>query len=311
MMSTEFRDALSKWSGLKVLVTGVSGFIGSCLCNFLTRTEAEVHTISRTAQSVENSRLRCWYGDLESIETTRAVLSAAKPDVIFHLAGRATGYRELPLVLPTFYNNLVTTVNLLTVAAEVGCLRIVLPGSSEEPESSCANAIASSPYAASKAAASLYARMFHSLYGIPVVVGRIFLTYGPGPENPNKLIPYVIRSLLEGASPRLTSGKRQVDWIYVDDVVRGLLAAALVPDIEGSTIDLGSGTLISIRELVEKIAQLIGAEVNPLFGALPDRPEAPFRSANIDDAREKLHWEPMISLEEGLRRTIDWHRGHL
>ena len=273
MVTVEFMEFSPEFSGLKILITGANGFIGSRLYSFLARSDAEVHAVSRIPQVTGVDPARWWYGDLAEIETARTILSGAKPDVIFHLAGRAAGSRELKLVLPTFQSNVVTTINMLTVAAEVGCRRIVLPASLEEPDSAYAAAIASSPYAASKWAASAYARMFHALYRSPVVITRIFLTYGPGPENQNKLVPYVIRSLLQGHSPKLTSGQRRIDWIYIDDVIGGLLAAALVPNIEGCTIDVGSGTLVSIRDLVENIAQLVGAGVAPLFGALPDRRE--------------------------------------
>jgi UDP-glucose 4-epimerase len=310
-VNTKSLGFLPKFSGLKVLVTGASGFIGSRLNSVLANSEAEVHAVSRTPKIAQVDGSRWWYGDLTDIETVRTVLSSAKPDVIFHLAGRAAGARELKLVLPTFHGNVITTINLLTVATEIGCQRIVLPASLEEPESTCATTIPSSPYAASKWASSAYARMFHALYRVPVVMARIFLAYGPGPESQNKLIPHVIRSLLQGYAPKLSSGQRLVDWIYIDDVVDGLLASALAPNVEGCTIDVGSGALVSIRELVEKIAQLVDTGVAPLFGALPDRPEEQIRIANTTYAREKLSWNAKTSLHEGLKYTVEWYRRQL
>jgi UDP-glucose 4-epimerase len=304
-------ESLSKFSGLKILVTGASGFIGSCLYHFLRKNNAKVHAVSRTPPTAETDRLSWSCGDLVNIETVRNILSAVKPDVIFHLAGRAAAARELDLVLPTFHSNLVTTVNMLTVASEIGCRRIVLPASSEEPESVSVTTIPNSPYAVSKWTTSVYARMFHELYQTPIVIARVFLTYGPGPENHNKLIPYVIRTLLQGHAPKLTSGQRFIDWIYIDDVVDGLLAVAQTPAIEGSTIDVGSGRLVSIRELIEKIVELVGGDAAPLFGTLPDRPLEQVRVANTAEAFEKLGWKSKTSLEEGLGRTVDWYRGQL
>ncbi len=120
---------------------------------------------------------------------------------------------------------------------EIGCHRIVLAGSLEEPDLDQGSGPPSSPYAAAKWASNAYARMFHDLYQTPVVTAKLFMVYGPE-QNPRFLIPHVISSLLEGVAPKVSSGNRSVDWIYVDDVVSGLLAMADAPDIEGGTIDL-------------------------------------------------------------------------
>jgi nucleoside-diphosphate-sugar epimerase len=231
-----------------------------------------------------------------------------KPEVIFHLAGHAAGARNLELVLPTFQSNLVTTVNVLTVATEIGCHRIVLASSMEEPEHP--TDVPSSPYAASKWASSAYGRMFHALYQAPVVVARVFITYGPG-EKPTKLIHYVIRSLLQREAPKLSSGQRQVDWIYIDDVVDGLLAAAHVPAVEGCTIDVGSGNLVSIRSIVEHLVRLIDPQIEPLFGTLAERPFEQVRMADTARSYAIMGWKPATSLEEGLERTVDWYRRQL
>ena len=165
----------------------------------------------------------------------------------------------------------------------------------------------SSPYAAGKWASSAYARMFNRLYKTPVVIARIFMTYGPGEPNPNKIIPYVITSLLHGESPKISSGTREVDWIYVDDVVDGLILAAQATDVEGHTVDLGSGVLVPIRKVVENLVDIIGTDLKPLFGSIPDRPMEQVRVANIGVTRERIGWEPKTSLEKGLRCTVDWH----
>ena len=298
----------SFFSGQKILITGASGFIGPHLCRRLCGTGAEVHTVSRTLHTTAISNLHCWQGDLADIETVRDLCDKVKPEVIFHLAGHAAGARNLELVLPTFHSNLATTVNVLTVATEVGCRRIVLPGSLEEPEQT--TAVPSSPYAASKWASSAYGRMFHALYQAPVVIARVFITYGPG-DKPTKLIPYVIRSLLQGEAPKLSGGQRQVDWVYVDDVVDGLLAAAHAPAVEGCTIDVGSGNLVTIRSIVDRLVGLIDPQIEPLFGAIADRPFEQVRVADTAKSGSLMGWQPVTPLEEGLERTVDWYRRQL
>jgi nucleoside-diphosphate-sugar epimerase len=177
----------------------------------------------------------------------------------------------------------------------------------EEPQSSDPELVPSSPYAAAKWACSAYARMFHQLYRTPVVLLRIFMAYGPG-QPTQKLSPYVILSALQDEAPKLSSGERLVDWIYVDDVIGGLLAAARATDIEGCTIDLGSGTLVRIREVVEQLVRLSGSNARPLFGALPPRPIEPVRAANLLNSYSRIGWKPVISLEQGLDLTVKWFR---
>lgn len=294
----------------KILVTGASGFIGSHLCHCLLRKDAEVHAVSRIPIS-DNSPVRWWQANLEDIAAVRQLLNNIKPDVIFHLASHVAGSRSLELVLPTFHSNLESSVNLLTVASEVGCRRIVLIGSLEEPQIGDATTIPCSPYAAAKWASSAYGRMFHELYQTPVVIARLFMVYGGGQKDLTKLIPYVTLSLLQGQAPKLASGQRQVDWIYIDDVVNGLLAAALTPNAEGCTVDLGSGFLTPINAVVKRIVKLVNSPVEPLFGAFPDRRFEQVRVANTADTYAKLGWQPVVCLEEGLKQTVDWYKSQL
>jgi UDP-glucose 4-epimerase len=302
------RDALA---GGKVLVTGATGFIGAHLCRRLQAIGMEVSAISRTPRSSDTSDLQWWQGDLSDITTVRGQLHAIKPEIIFHLASHVAGARGLELVLPTFHSNLISTVNLLTAATEIGCRRMIIVGSLEEPAPGDAETIPCSPYAAAKWASSTYARMFYALYQTPVVIARLFMVYGPDQPDRHKLIPYAIDMLLRGQAPRLSSGQRLIDWIYIDDVVDGLLAAALAPNVEGQTVDLGSGALIPIHEVVRQLVTLVGARVAPVFGALPDRMMEQVRAADTTAAYAVLGWRPSTPLEQGLRKTVEWYRTQL
>jgi len=152
--------------------------------------------------------------------------------------------------------------------------------------------------------------MFHYLYQTPVAIVRPFMTYGPR-QPVHKIIPSVTLSLLKGEVPKLASGAREVDWIYVDDVIDGMLAAARVPGVEGHTFDLGSGNLVSIRALVEQLTQIVNPQIKPLFGALPDRPVEKVRVANTAFSLDKLGWQPCVSLETGLVATVNWFERQL
>lgn len=291
-------------------MTGAGGFIGSQLCRALWSAGAEVHGVSRRVHIGCDDDMQWWQGDLVNETTIRKLIVTIKPDIIFHLASHVAGSRDLSLVRPTFESNLVSTIHLLTIASEIGCRRIILTGSLEEAESPSNETIPCSPYAAAKGASSSYARMFHALYQTPVVIARLFMVYGPGQQDMNKLVPYVIQSLLSKQPPMLSIGQRQVDWVYVQDVVEGLIAAAQAQNIEGQTVDLGSGSLVSIKAIVQLLADQIDPQVELLWGALPERQMEQTRVANIQKTYDSTGWTPQTSLAIGLERTVDWFREH-
>jgi nucleoside-diphosphate-sugar epimerase len=298
-------------SGTVVLVTGARGFIGTHLCRRLAEVGAVVHGVSRQAPTAPADSIAWQACDVSLLEQCRACFTSIKPDFVFHLAGHVSGSRQVAAVAPTFQNNLASAVNLLTLATEVGCRRIVLAGSLEEPPPGPEEPVPASPYAAAKSAASAYARMFHAVYQTPAVIARLFMVYGPGQRDLRKLIPYVTLALLRGETPALSSGTRPVDWIYVDDVVEGLLAAAVTPQLDGNAVDLGSGAMVTVREVVERLVRIAGSAIKPAFGAVPDRPMEQVRQADVARVKALTGWSPRTSLQEGLKSTVDWYREEL
>ena len=293
----------------RILVTGANGFIGSHLCRRLCQQGAEVHGIYRSRRP-ETGADQCWWqADFADLAQVRRIFEETRPELIFHLASHVKGAPDLDHVIPTFQSNLQSTVNLLAVAAECNCSRVVLTGSLAEPEIESGERFPSAPYAAAKWASSGYARMFHALYKLPIVIARVFMVYGPAQTDLTKLIPYVTLSLLQGKTPKISSGERLVDWIYVSDVVTGFLAIAQGTDVDGATLDVGSGSLLSIREIVEALARLVGGKVE--FGALRDRPFEPVRVAKTAETFARIGWKPAVSLQEGLERTVAWYREEL
>jgi UDP-glucose 4-epimerase len=298
-------------SGRRVLVTGAGGFIGAALSARMLAAGAEVHGVSRSRATGTRDGVRWWNVDLSDIDAAHSLLSKLRPEFVYHLAGHVFGSRSVDLVLPTLRSNLVSTVNLLVSVADLGCRRIVLAGSLEEPQDDGDDSVPSSPYAVSKWAASAYGRMVHALYDAPVVIPRIFVAYGPGQDDDRKLLPYVIRSLLRGESPELSSGSRPVVWIYIDDLAEGRLRVATAPALAGGGVDLGSGQAPTVREVVELIADIVQSDARPRFGILPDRPMEQVRIANAEESYRKLGWRPQVPLIEGLRRTVKWHAEQL
>ena len=252
-------------------------------------------------------------GDAADPDFVQEVWERMRPEVVFHLAGHVTGKRNLEHVQPTFRDILQSTVNVLTASTEVGCERVILAGSMEEHASGELNDPPQSPYAAAKRAGTLYARLFNAMYQTPIVNLRTFMVYGPGQEDWKKLIPYVTVAALNGQTPQLSSGRRLIDWIYLDDVVEAYLAAANAPasDVVGRVLDVGSGEQTSIREIVEMLTAIIDPEIVPVFGARDDRPLEVAPVADLAPTRKYLGWQPTTPLRVGLEETVQWIRGAL
>jgi len=301
------KTELAALAGKRALVTGANGFIGSHLCRALAAAGAQVHAVSRSPKRGDPTT-HWWQGNLAEFAPAEHIFAQTRPDYIFHLAGIAAGSRDMSLVLPTLESNLLSTVNMLVLSKRYGCSRFILPGSMEEPDALDAGAIPSSPYAASKWAATMYTKMFQTLYEVPTVILRIFMVYGPSRQDLNKLIPHVILALLRGEVPSLGSGQRRIDWVYIRDVTEALLKAAVAEGVVGRTLDIGSGRAISVRELVAELVDIVDPALQVNFGGLPDRVLEQERVADTDQTLKWMHWEPRTSLREGLVETVAWYR---
>jgi UDP-glucose 4-epimerase len=301
--------AASGYRGRTVAITGAAGFIGGALRRSLVAAGATVHAVSRKPQPADESGPRWWELDVREPGALDELVGSARPDVLFHLAGETSAGRELDLVQPTFTANVLATVNVLTaVASHSPSTRVVTAGSLEEP--SPGGTTASSPYALSKATATAYGVLFHELYETRVVHLRVFMAYGPGQTAVGKLVPYVTLALLKGGPALLSSGRRLVDWIYVDDVASAFLAAGRAgPEAEGRTFDVGSGELVSVRAVAERIAAIVGGgEIR--LGERPDRPREEEPVADPEPAASVLGWRTETPLDEGLRQTVAWYRDY-
>jgi UDP-glucose 4-epimerase len=289
---------------MRALVTGGAGFLGSNLVDRLIADGAEVHATSRRARSGGAQ----WHvNDLSDADETLRLVKAVQPDVVFHLASAVTGTRDLDQVAPILQANLLSSVHLLTAAAKAGGVRVVFAGSLEEPRRSDPVDRPSSPYAAAKGATTSYARLFSQLWDVPATVLQIAMGYGPGQQDRTKLLPHVIESFARGQAPRITSGTRLMDWVYVSDVVDAFLLAASAERAAGQVIEIGSGAGTSIRDTVELVRDIMGTECTAAYGAVSARPLDSARIADLTAAESVLGWRPAVPLREGLQQTVDYY----
>ena len=297
---------MSPWRGVRVLVTGATGFIGSHVVSSLSAAGAEIHATTRRPRP---SRGQIIWHELDLADTAALCSTADRvcPDTVIHLGGVVTGRVDPALLIPTFSTHLASSVALLSMTQRGSIGRLVLVGSDLEPSLLDAP---TSPYAAAKAGVTSYARLCSTAFSTNVVTVRPADTYGPG-QAPEKLLPYVADCALRGVAPRLSSGRRRADWIYIDDVTDGLLAAARFAPA-GAEIDLGTGTLRTNREMVERLLDALGSDVEPLWGAVADRPGEPDSPMDAARTEQILGWRAAVPVEEGLRLLAESvSRSHL
>lgn len=293
----------AQFASVRVLVTGATGFVGTNLCQALRQLGAQVVGIGLPdSLSPEVELDRFIPADLTSESAARQTIETIWPEIVFHLAGLVDTRQSPDAVVPTLTHNLLAAVHLMNSLIGSGCRRVVVVTSSESPPDGRAP---NSPYAASKLAVAAYARMYSASFGLPVVIARPHLVFGPH-QAADKLVPYLIGCGLERLQPRLSGGKRRCDPVYVKDVARALLHLALADGAPGRTIDIGGGTGVSVAEIAERVLSLAGSSQSPVFGAFPDRAGDLPQVADLTAIRALTTWSPRWSFDQAVRETIDW-----
>ncbi len=302
---------------MRVLVTGATGFIGSHLAERLAAEEAEVTLAVEPGASKANianilDKVRVYEVDLREGQMVRQLVRECQPSKVYHLAAVGVTKPDVDPVLAVQVN-VIGTLNLLEALRETECDCFVNTGTCYEyghnippmREDQMVDPI--NAYAASKSAAWLFCNMYHRTCGYPIVTVRPFTVYGPR-QSERALIPQTILSTLRGKDFEMTGGEQTRDFTYVDDVVEGYVRASLSKKAIGQTINLGMGEEHAIKDVVLKVVELIGSPMRLLIWALPYRPREIWRLySDSSKARELLGWQPQVSLEEGLRRTIEWY----
>ncbi len=300
---------------MNFLVTGAAGFLGSALANRLTREGHQVRGLddlsagdpNRLSQDVLFTR-----GDVTDRPKLWTLLQEI--DCVYHLAAKVSVPESF--LYPREYNiiNVGGTVSVMEAMRDVGVKRVVLISSGaiygdqeQQPLNEDTPPRPASPYAVSKLAAEHYVRTIGKLWKIETLSLRVFNAFGPGQSLPAAhppVIPHFLRQAVRGGTLVIHgTGEQTRDFVYIDDVVEAMVAAATAPTVDQSVINIGSGRETSMRDLAQSVMEAVAVQAEWMFREDQD-PGASRMCADINFASAKLGYKPHVSLQEGLKRVI-------
>ena len=303
------------------LVTGGAGFIGSHLVDELLRRGDRVRVVDNLSTGKRRNlagavRAEFVAGDLADIEVAREAVRGV--DYVLHQAAIPSVPRSIQDPVASHRANADGTLNMLVAARDARVRRLVFAGSSSVygnaptlPKHEDMSSSPLSPYALQKLLGEQYCRLFTELYGFETVAIRYFNVFGPrqDPSSPySGVISLFVSALLDGRRPTIYGdGEQTRDFTYVANVVDGVVRACQVPGVAGQVINVATGGRVSLNWLFRVLRDQIGAAVEPIYGdARPG--DVRDSQADIARARTMLRYEPVVSFEDGIRRTIEWCR---
>ena len=303
------------------LVTGGAGFIGSHLCEELARRGESVRVVDslitgKRANLAHVPNVEFIEGDLADFSVaTRAVRGA---DYVLHQAAIPSVPRSVQDPVTSNRANIDASLNVLVAARDAGVKRVVYAASSSAygnsatlPKVETMPTAPLSPYALQKLVVEQYCQMFTTLYGLETVSTRYFNVFGPrqDPSSPySGVISLFISALCDGRQPTIYGdGEHTRDFTYVANVVDGVLRACHAPSASGEVINVATGGRISLIKLFNEVRDLVGATVEPKYADVRAG-DVRDSQADISKARRLLKYEPIVTFEEGLKRTVAWYR---
>jgi NAD dependent epimerase/dehydratase len=317
------------WTGKKVVVTGAGGFIGSHLVEALVRAGASVTAVVRynsgslignlafVDRRVRDS-VRVASGNVEDGDFMFRVIEGH--EIVMHLAALIAIPYSYEAPRSYVRTNVEGTLNVLEAARRFDVGRVVHTSTSEvygsalrEPIDESHPLQGQSPYSASKIGADKLAESYCRSFGTPVVTLRPFNTFGPR-QSARAFIPTIISQALSRGEVRLGALTPQRDMTFVSDTVAGFMAAGMTPDIEGMTINLGTGKTHSVGWFAERLLRLMNIPKPIVQEQRRIRPELSEVRKLVSDntlARERMGWSPKVALDDGLGQTIEFVRAHL
>ncbi len=304
------------------LVTGGAGFIGSNIVEELVQRGERVRILDNFSTGRRDNlapfmeRIELVEGDLLDLATVRQATEGV--DYVLHQAALPSVQRSVEDPLTTHTNNTTGTLNLLLAARDAGVKRLVFASSSSVygdtptlPKEESMLPRPKSPYAASKLTGEHYCRVFTEVYGLETVCLRYFNVFGPRQDPTSQyaaVIPLFITAMLQGRSPTVYGdGLQSRDFTYVADVVQANLLAATAPGIAGQVFNIACGMSHTLLDLISLLNGILDTAITPVYAA-PRPGDVRHSLADITAAQRAFGYRPLVSFEEGLRRTVLWYK---
>jgi UDP-glucose 4-epimerase len=307
------------------LVTGGAGFIGSALVHRLLDLGHSVRVVDNFSTGFKRNLADCLHR-IELVEGDLAELAVCKASVqgveyVLHEAAIPSVPRSVDDPIGSHRANVTATLNMLVAARDGQVKRFVYASSSSvygdsetlpKLETMPENPL--SPYALTKLAGEKYCVVFHRVYGLPAVSLRYFNVFGPrqDPHSPySAVISRFVEAALRGVRPIVHGdGEQSRDFTYVDDVVEANLLACLADGVGGMVFNLGTGQPHTLNDLLSSLSALVGYQLEPQYSNVRVG-DVRHSQAGIEKAQRFLKFEPKVSFQEGLERTVDWFRKSL
>lgn len=303
------------------VVTGGAGFIGSHLVEDLRRRGESVRVVDSLITGHRHNLdhvdgVEFVHGDLADAGVAERVMSGA--DFVLHQAAIPSVPRSVADPVASNRANVDATLNVLVAARDAGVKRVVFAGSSSAygnaadlPKRETMPTVPLSPYALQKLVGEQYMQLFTALYGLETVSIRYFNVFGPR-QDPSSaysgVISLFVTSLLKNERPTIYGdGEQTRDFTYIANVVDGVLKACHAPKASGQVINVATEGRISLNQLFDTVKMLTGATVTPIYGE-GRAGDVRDSQADLTKARTLLAYEPTVTFEEGLRRTVAWYR---
>ena len=307
---------------MKILITGSSGFVGSHLLQrLLERKKDEVAILLRNpgvswrlALIPDLSDAHIIQGSLDEANSYKDKLKYFSPDIIVNLAWN--GVKGVDRNSNSQWDNVANLLELVEIGHECGVKKFIGFGSQGEygnlnkKISENDHERPTTSYGISKLAACHLGRVAASRLDIQFAWIRLFDPYGPK-DGVTWFLPYIIKELLKGRNPKITKAQQLWDYIYIDDVIDAIVKIVDKDDIHG-IFNLGSGQSIELKQIVNKVKNLINPNLNIQFGAVPYREDQIMHlESDIDKISNEIEWTPAVKIDEGLKKTIDWFKSNL
>ena len=303
-----------------MLVTGAGGFIGSFLVEELLKKGAEVFAFIKKEEDIGllkelngGSKINIISGDLRNIEDIKNAIKGK--EIIFHLGALVSVKDSFRIPEEYFMINSFGTLNILISAKEEKIKKIVLSSTSEvygdgqlSPINEELKTEPRSPYAFSKEIAEKFSKSFYELYNLPISIARVFNVFGPR-QSVGPLIPSVINKLLNRKRIKITNLDSRRDFVYVRDVANAFIKIAESEGTNGEIFNVGTGNLISVREVLEEVSKLLQTDFYSSIELEDFKEDKKRLKCDYKKLKEITGWGPEYSFEKGLIETIDYFKG--